>query len=142
MRNRAKCKLCEEILESFHRHDYVTCKCGEIFIDGGQDYLRCGANDWQNFLRVEDDGTITYPKIVEKSEEIEVIAQEIQKETTITTKPSRKETIEMLKLLIDSIENLPAHAMTAPVTHYDLSSALFIIHSILKEETVDEKPVD
>ena len=35
-----KCKLCLDIIESKHRHDYVTCKCGKVGIDGGHDYLR------------------------------------------------------------------------------------------------------
>lgn len=45
IRNRAKCRLCGDIIESKHRHDLVACKCGAIFIDGGLDYLRGGARD-------------------------------------------------------------------------------------------------
>ncbi len=52
-KNRAKCKLCGDILESKHRHDFVSCKCGEIFIDGGNDYWRAGARDLKNILRFE-----------------------------------------------------------------------------------------
>jgi len=40
-----KCKLCSDIIESKYRHDYVTCKCGKTFADGGNDYIRtsiCG----------------------------------------------------------------------------------------------------
>jgi len=40
IRNRAKCKLCGDIIESKYRHDFVTCKCGAISVDGGQDYFR------------------------------------------------------------------------------------------------------
>ncbi len=42
MRNRAMCKICKDIIESTYRHDWVVCKGGHIFIDGGQDYQRCG----------------------------------------------------------------------------------------------------
>jgi len=42
IRNRAKCALCREIIESHHRHDFVQCKCRAIFVDGGKDYLRRG----------------------------------------------------------------------------------------------------
>lgn len=39
-RNRAKCKKCGDIIESKYRHDFVTCKCGAISVDGGEDYIR------------------------------------------------------------------------------------------------------
>lgn len=38
--NRARCLLCNDIIESKHRHDYVSCKCGASAVDGGKDYLR------------------------------------------------------------------------------------------------------
>ena len=37
---RANC--CGDVVESKHRHDFVTCSCGESFVDGGNDYLRVG----------------------------------------------------------------------------------------------------
>lgn len=42
IRNRAKCLKCGDIIESYFRHDFVQCKCGAIFVDGGHDYLRRG----------------------------------------------------------------------------------------------------
>ena len=42
IRNRAKCLKCGDVIESTHRHDFVWCKCGAIFVDGGLDYLRRG----------------------------------------------------------------------------------------------------
>lgn len=42
-RNRAKCLHCGDIIESKNRHDFVTCTCGMLSVDGGLDYLkRCG----------------------------------------------------------------------------------------------------
>lgn len=38
--NRAQCNNCKEIIESEHRHDFVTCKCGDVSVDGGKEYLR------------------------------------------------------------------------------------------------------
>ena len=35
-----QCKDCEEILFSMHVHDFVTCRCGKVSIDGGSEYLR------------------------------------------------------------------------------------------------------
>jgi hypothetical protein len=42
IRSRIQCKTCKTIIESKHRHDLVTCKCGDIFLDGGLDYQRIG----------------------------------------------------------------------------------------------------
>jgi len=33
---------CYDIIESYHNHDFVRCKCGAIFLDGGMDYIRYG----------------------------------------------------------------------------------------------------
>ncbi len=58
LRNAAQCALCKDIIESKHRHDFVSCKCGEIFVDGGQDYLR-GGGSLKNFIplyEVDEDG--------------------------------------------------------------------------------------
>jgi hypothetical protein len=40
--NAAVCKKCNDYIRSKHRHDFVTCKCGEIFVDGGSWYQRLG----------------------------------------------------------------------------------------------------
>lgn len=41
-----KCMQCGELLFSLHRHDFNKCDCSnETFIDGGNDYLRCGGID-------------------------------------------------------------------------------------------------
>lgn len=43
MRNRVMCYRCLETIESVHVHDYVTCKCESVAVDGGREYLkRCG----------------------------------------------------------------------------------------------------
>lgn len=56
MRNRARCKLCGDTIESKFRHDFVKCRCGEIFVDGGVDYLRYGyLTDADNFIRLGDE---------------------------------------------------------------------------------------
>ena len=39
-RNRAKCLLCGDIIESTHVHDFVTCGCGNLSVDGGKEYRR------------------------------------------------------------------------------------------------------
>lgn len=42
IRNMARCKRCDTIIESKYRHDFQSCKCGGIFVDGGKDYFRRG----------------------------------------------------------------------------------------------------
>lgn len=38
--NRIQCNLCGDIITSHHRHDFVTCKCSAVSVDGGREYLR------------------------------------------------------------------------------------------------------
>lgn len=41
--NKIKCKKCGDIIESRSIHDFVTCKCGAVSVDGGHNYIRrCG----------------------------------------------------------------------------------------------------
>jgi hypothetical protein len=55
IRNRCQCKLCGTIIESKHRHDFVSCKCGEIFTDGGLDYIRRGFyTDKNNLISLDE----------------------------------------------------------------------------------------
>lgn len=42
VRNAAECARCGDVIESKYRHDFVSCSCGAIFVDGGTDYLRRG----------------------------------------------------------------------------------------------------
>lgn len=42
--NKARCKKCGDVIESKFRHDFQSCKCGAIFVDGGRDYCRRGGN--------------------------------------------------------------------------------------------------
>lgn len=70
MRRRAKCKLCDDIIEALPNHNMVECKCKHIGIDLSGDILRCHAGDWKNFIPVDDDGkelplTIKVPEPVE-----------------------------------------------------------------------------
>lgn len=52
-----KCLNCNEIIKSKYRHDLVSCKCNNCYIDGGQDYLHFGGNDFNKILIIFDDGT-------------------------------------------------------------------------------------
>lgn len=61
LRNRCQCRKCLDIIESKHRHDFVQCKCGAIFTDGGTDYIRRGfidANDIIDLSESKDAGKL------------------------------------------------------------------------------------
>lgn len=55
--NKAKCLACGDIIESRHRHDFVECSCGAIFVDGGHDYFRAGGDPslFESLSVVEDE---------------------------------------------------------------------------------------
>ncbi len=40
VRNQAKCLGCGDVIVSRHTHDYVTCSCGALSVDGGTSYTR------------------------------------------------------------------------------------------------------
>jgi len=47
--NKAQCRACGDIIQSVSRHDFVSCDCGAISVDGGVDYQHCSADSWENF---------------------------------------------------------------------------------------------
>ena len=47
-----QCPNCGEVVISLYRHDFRQCGCGETFIDGGFDYMRCGVKDIKNIKNV------------------------------------------------------------------------------------------
>lgn len=57
-----KCNHCKDEIYSMHRHDLVSCKCGKIFVDGGDDYMRIGGYP-------KDYTYIQKPREVKKKEE-------------------------------------------------------------------------
>lgn len=126
MRNRAKCKLCKDVLESFHEFDMVGCKCGHISISGGQMRFEASAIDWGNFLRVDDEGNEILVKVQDeplgKSEQLK------EDPKTLT----KLELIDMLDEMCKSYENLPSAAMQLPVSNADLYSALLLLSSIFR----------
>lgn len=44
VKNAARCLKCGEHVESVRRHDFVTCLCGAVAVDGGKDYLKRSGN--------------------------------------------------------------------------------------------------
>jgi len=42
--NRARCRKCDDTIESRTVHDYVECYCGAMHVDGGLEYLKRGGD--------------------------------------------------------------------------------------------------
>ena len=128
MRNRAKCKLCNTIIESKGKNDYTQCQCGEIAIDGGRDCYRSHCKSWDNFLRIDDDGNEIPVQVQDK----ECNNSDCQSSNINYHKPTKKELIEMLDEMNKSFDNLPNHARFNFVTQCDLNAALLLIAQIFK----------
>jgi len=115
--------LCKSVIESFHKYDYVSCKCGEISITGGNDAYECSAKDFNNFLRVDDMDN-------EISVKVEGEDKPNKEETpSITT---REDLLSMLNAMISDIDRLPNHAKTSPVTLLDHQSLLILLSALFK----------
>jgi hypothetical protein len=129
MRNRAKCKLCKCVIESFHPTDTVTCQCGQIYVSGGAS-MQCGAEDFGNFILVDDNGKEHEVRTIEKDTEVgpPEISQPLNQ-------PTKHELVDMLVQIVKVYEDLPDMAKQHPVTNYDMQSALSLILCILKSET-------
>ncbi len=115
MRNRAKCKQCESIIESIDHKGEVSCKCGMISVSGG-DLLGCAAKNWANFLRVDDEGNVIVPKIQD------------------APKVTREDFLNALDEMIRKIEDMPQNAMVVSINHYDFVSLLILLSSIFRSE--------
>ena len=130
MKNKAKCKLCQSIIESHFRGDCVTCKCGEIGVYNGLG-MDCEARNWDNFLRVDDLGNEIVVKYIDGPAEKESNEGQDGPPEELTYHDG----IEMLDQLIKNIEELPDHVKLSGVNHYDLVSFMLIISTTLKKIT-------
>ena len=48
--NSAKCLKCGDKIVSKHKHDYITCSCGNVSVDGGLDYCRRVFKDIESWI--------------------------------------------------------------------------------------------
>lgn len=44
-KNAAQCLICMDIIESKSVHDFITCSCGNLSVDGGHDYCKRSCMD-------------------------------------------------------------------------------------------------
>lgn len=57
LRNRAKCLICGDEIESRTVHEYKTCSCGNLSVDGGLEYTKRGVKDldkWEDLSEYEE----------------------------------------------------------------------------------------
>lgn len=117
----AKCRLCEAILKPGGK-DLVSCNCGEISIDYLTGELHANIQkDPSNLILIDDEGN----EIIPKRSGLETAFQS-------TEEPTKEDKLNMLDEMRKNIENLPTHAMYAPVTHADFCSLLLLLSSILR----------
>lgn len=102
----------------YREGEIVACKCTEVILDGVEKKVICMTSD-NNFCEVDDNGN-----------EILNNADNISK----GQKPSKKDLLDMLDRMIADYDKMPSQAMTAPISHFDLSSALLLLSSILRAD--------
>ena len=55
IRNAAQCRLCGDVIESQKLVDFQTCKCGEISVDGGYNFIACWAStNWNDIIDLSE----------------------------------------------------------------------------------------
>lgn len=125
MRYRAKCKLCNTIIEA--KGNVVDCACGEIGLDDTSPSLRLKAADWDNLIRIDDEGNYVSVKVQEKDG-----ISSSKPDPEGVSKTTLDELFGMLNQMIKNIEDLPPPALASSITHYDLLSALLLLSAILR----------
>ena len=130
MKNRAKCKHCGTIIESKSKYDRVSCVCGEISIDGGDEYRRATFKNKENFLVIDDEGNEIIPSYKEDPKE----SSPRDKNEVPLTKPKKDELLQVLDEMMARINDLPQHAALSPVTHADFGSLLMLLSSIFRSD--------
>lgn len=127
MKNRAKCRLCGDVLESLFADDLISCSCDEISISGGSLKLNCYAKNFANFIRIEDDGKEIDVKLVDKPKEGEEVPVEETKEIQL----SHEQKVELVNNMLKYYEDLPNHALFSPVTQSDMRAVFLLIKQVL-----------
>ncbi len=52
--NSVKCLKCGVVIRSKNVHDAVTCKCGNVTVDGGSHYLKRGYKEENSYLELSE----------------------------------------------------------------------------------------
>lgn len=127
MINRAKCKLCQSIIESHLSDEIIYCKCGEIAVCDGP-AMRMLPLGSKNFVRVDDMGNEIVVQYIASED-----GKEDQKSADYKDKQiSVKEAIEALEGSINYNQQLPVHEKYSFVTCAEMTEYLKSIVNILR----------
>lgn len=55
--NRIQCNLCDDIITSHYRHNFVSCKCTCCSVDGGRSYLK------RSYSFAREEGSLPYTEL-------------------------------------------------------------------------------
>lgn len=132
MINRAKCKLCNKVIESHLPDEVVYCTCGTIGVmDGLAMRTYCKDNRYSEyFVRVDDLGNEIAVQYHDNPHNIE--EQESSKEPG--KGPARDQLIERLEANINNILERPAHVLQSFVQTEHFLDFMIDILNILKKE--------
>ena len=73
-KNSVKCLVCNTILESKHRHDFVMCPCpNQTFTDGGLSYNKVGGKDLSLIEKLCEYRTLTQEEYDKEQVEFKAI---------------------------------------------------------------------
>jgi predicted nucleic acid-binding Zn-ribbon protein len=117
---KAKCTLCGDIIENNSETEWKGCKCGVLHVKGN----RLRFDSLENVLMIDPNGS-----------EISLKPKDIQREQTEemqSAKPTKEEMLEMLDDMARRIDDLPGHAASQPITHYDFQALVLLLSSILR----------
>lgn len=129
MRNRAKCKLCLSVIESFLPDEIVYCKCGEIAVCDGA-AMRMWPIGSPNFLRVDEIGNEVVVSYKEKGAE----GHDNEGEHKPNEPRSKADLIKDFENAIEYIDKSPDHEKYSPVTNIALCHYLKALVNILKRD--------
>lgn len=150
MRNRAKCALCGDVIESVMENspterkkgdlieircsDYVECKCGEIAVFDGPAMGCASKNGYRNFLRLKEDGTEIPVKYHEKEHNSQNDAMvDNTQEHDFQAQRSREELLQELIEIVSYNFKLPPHEYQAPLRVCDFVSVMVRVIEVLKK---------
>lgn len=130
--NRAKCALCNDIVQSCFSYDEAVCICGEVHVKGGElQGFKASSGNWANILVVDDVGNrICTDKDDGNGDNEEGARSEMPSQAVLGV--TKEELIDAFADNLASIEKLPNHVLDSFVTTRDFLNCMLIIVNILR----------
>lgn len=128
-RHRAKCRLCNTVIEAVSQYGgtEIPCACGEIAFDLRSNPPSYCAINFQNMIGIDAEGN-----------ENDMHVLDIRKSDISSAKPEPEGNTDQanyqLEMLIERVEGLPVHAMNSFVTHYDYLSLLYLVKALIRKQ--------